>query len=140
MEITGRLIKILPETGGTSAAGREWKKGGFVIETDETYPKQIAFTAFGEDRIQMVNGLVMNNPVTVTFSIRSREYNERWYTDVECIRVVPFTAQAQPVAPAAQPSNFAGAAPAAPAAPADQPDFASMPNTMPADDNGDLPF
>lgn len=138
MDISGRLIKILPETGGTSAAGREWKKGGFVIETDETYPKQIAFTAFGEDRIQMVNSLVMNSQVTVTFSIRSREYNERWYTDVECIRVQPMVAS-QPAAAAPGQPVFAGQpAPAAPAAQA--PDFASMPNSMPADDNGDLPF
>ncbi|MCF0212238.1 MAG: DUF3127 domain-containing protein [Bacteroidales bacterium] len=133
MEISGRLIKILPEMRGETQRG-PWVRGGFVIETDETYPKQIAFTTFGEDRLLMVQGLVMNSPVTVTFSPRSREYNERWYTDLECIRVQAMVA-AQPGMPAGAPAAPAAAAPAAPAATP----FASAP-TMPADDNGDLPF
>lgn len=130
MDITGRLIKILPEVRGESQRG-PWVKGGFVIETDDTYPRQVAFTLFGEDRLAMVNALVMNAPVVVTFSPESREYNERWYTDLRCIRVVPFSgAAAAPAAPAAQAP--AAAAPAA--APA--PSFASAP----AESEDDLPF
>ncbi|MBO7489548.1 MAG: DUF3127 domain-containing protein [Bacteroidales bacterium] len=130
MDITGRLIKILPEVRGESQRG-PWVKGGFVIETEDTYPRQVAFTLFGEDRLAMVNALVMNTPVVVTFSPESREYNERWYTDLRCIRVVPFTGAAAP-APAA-PATTPAAAPAsvAPAAP-----FASAP----ADSEDDLPF
>jgi len=136
MDISGRLIKILPEQRGESARG-PWVRAGFVIETDETYPKQIAFTTFGEEKLQMVQGLVMNAPVTVTFSPRSREYNERWYTDLECIRVAAMTA-APAGAPAGAPAPNFAAQPTAPVAPAQPaaPSFA----TMPADDNGDLPF
>jgi hypothetical protein len=134
MDITGRLIKILPEQRGESQRG-PWVRGGFVIETDDTYPRQVAFTTFGEDRLAMVQSLVMNAQVVVTFSPESREFNERWYTDLRCIRVVPVgagqpvvnaavAAQAQPAAPAA--------APTAPAAPA----FASQP----AGSDDDLPF
>ena len=101
MDITGRLIKILPEVRGESQRG-PWVKGGFVIETEDTYPRQVAFTLFGEDRLAMVNALVMNAPVVVTFSPESREYNDRWYTDLRCIRVVPFAGgAAAPAAPAA---------------------------------------
>lgn len=134
MDITGKLIKILPNQEGDSARGH-WVRGGFVIETDEMYPKMVAFTLFGEDRLAMINGLAMNSPVTVTFSPESREYNERWYTDLRCIRVMPaVAAAAAPVA--GQPVAAAPvAAPAAPATP-----FASVPPTMPTDDNGDLPF
>ena len=85
MDISGRLIKILPEVRGESQRG-PWVRGGFVIETDDTYPRQIAFTLFGEDRIAMLNGLVMNAPVMVTFSPESREYQERWYTDLHSSR------------------------------------------------------
>lgn len=132
MDISGRLIKILPEQRGESARG-PWVRAGFVIETDETYPKQIAFTTFGEEKLQMVQSLVMNAPVTVTFSPRSREYNERWYTDLECIRVASMNA-----VPAGTPAANFAAQPVAPVAPAQPaaPSFASMP----ADDNGDLPF
>ncbi len=130
MDVTGKLIKILPETRGESQRG-PWVRGGFVIETEDTYPRQIAFTLFGEDRLAMLNSLVMNAPVIVTFSPESREYQERWYTDLRCIRVVPLagtapSAGAAPVAPQAP-----AAAPAQPAAP-----FASQP----ADSDDDLPF
>lgn len=132
MDITGKLIKILPEVRGESQRG-PWVKGGFVIETEDTYPRQVAFTLFGEDRLAMVNALVMNTPVVVTFSPESREYNERWYTDLRCIRVVPFTGSATPAstAPAMAQAPAPAAAPAAPAAP-----FASAP----ADSEDDLPF
>ena len=133
MDISGRLIKILPEVRGESQRG-PWVRGGFVIETDDTYPRQIAFTLFGEDRIAMLNGLVMNAPVMVTFSPESREYQDRWYTDLRCISVYP--AQG---APAAAPMAGAPAPAAAPAAPA--PNFAQAPtSTMPGDSNDDLPF
>lgn len=135
MDITGRLIKILPEMRGESQRG-PWVRGGFVIETEDTYPRQVAFTLFGEDRLAMLQSLVMNAPVVVTFSPESREYQERWYTDLRCIRVVPFAgtapAAAQPAAPAAAPvAKPAAAQPAA----APQP-FASQP----ADGDDDLPF
>ncbi len=135
MDITGRLIKILPEMRGESQRG-PWVRGGFVIETEDTYPRQVAFTLFGEDRLAMLQSLVMNAPVVVTFSPESREYQERWYTDLRCIRVVPFagaaSAAAQPAAPAAAPvAKPAAAQPAA----APQP-FASQP----ADGDDDLPF
>lgn len=70
MDITGRLIKILPEVRGESQRG-PWVRGGFVIETDDTYPRQIAFTLFGEDRLAMINGLVMNAPSSL-HSLRNR--------------------------------------------------------------------
>lgn len=132
MEITGRLIKILQEQRGESQRG-PWVRGGFVIETDDTYPRQVAFTLFGEDRIAMLSTLVMNAPVVVTFSPESREYNDRWYTDLRCVRVLPFTAApAQP-----QPQQAPAAAPAQP-----QPQQASAAPfaSQPAESDDDLPF
>ncbi|MBQ2509143.1 MAG: DUF3127 domain-containing protein [Bacteroidales bacterium] len=133
MEITGRLILILPTQSGESQRG-PWVRGGFVIETTDTFPRKVCFNMFGEDRLAMLNGLAMNSMVTVTFSPESREFNDRWYTDLRCISVYP--AQG---APAAAPMAGAPAPAAAPAAPA--PNFAQAPtSTMPGDSNDDLPF
>ncbi|MBR6331059.1 MAG: DUF3127 domain-containing protein [Bacteroidales bacterium] len=137
MDVTGRLIKILPEMRGESQRG-PWVRGGFVIETEDTYPRQMAFTLFGEERLAMLNSLVMNAPVVVTFSPESREYQDRWYTDLRCIRVVPFSGAAAAAPMGAAPTAAAPQAPqapqAAPAAP--QTPFASQP----ADGDDDLPF
>lgn len=157
MEISGKLIKILQEVRGESQRG-PWVRGGFVIETDGEYPRQVAFTTFGEDRLAMVNSIPMNSPVIVTFQPESREYQERWYTDLRCSRIQNYVpgqmppqsaGYAWPAAPAAAPMGAPmGApmaapmpqapapAPAAPAAaPAPQPGFAS-----PLKPEEDLPF
>ena len=140
MEITGRLIKILPENRGESARG-PWVRGGFVIETEGEYPRQVAFDCFGEERVAMINNTPMNSPVIVSFNPESREFNEKWYTNLRCSRI-------QNYVPGQMPSNSTGyawsgntAAAPAPQQPAPQPaPFASAPAAeMPKTDD-DLPF
>ena len=150
MEISGKLIKILQEVRGESQRG-PWVRGGFVIETDGEYPRQVAFTTFGEDRLAMVASIPLNSPVIVTFTPESREYQDRWYTDLRCSRIQNYIpGQMPPQAtgyawPAAAPQPPAAPAapvqPQAPAAPAAQPEppqptgFAS-----PLKPDEDLPF
>ena len=148
MEITGRLIKILPDVEGEGQRGH-WIKGGFVIETGDEYPRKAAFITFGEDRVAMVKNVPMGSMVQVTFTPESREFNDRWYTDLRCSRVQPFVPGQMPAAnvpPAAAGYTWAGqngapAQQAQPAAPAAQPEqsFAAAPQ-MPASSDDDLPF
>ncbi|MBO4587153.1 MAG: DUF3127 domain-containing protein [Bacteroidales bacterium] len=145
MEITGKLIQLLPDVSGESARG-PWVKGGFVIETEGDYPRKVAFITFGEERVAMAKNIPMNTLVQVTFNPESREFNERWYTDLRASRVQPFVPGQMPAAagyawqgaqPAAPAQPVAGAQPAA--APAAQPDnFAAAPQMASSDD--DLPF
>ena len=97
MDITGKLIRNLDEVRGEGARG-PWVKGGFVIETEGDFPRQVAFITFGEDRLAMVKCIPLNTLVTVTFSAESREYNNRWYTDLRCIRVQPAATAMPPAA------------------------------------------
>ena len=145
MEITGKLIQLLPEVSGESPRG-PWVRGGFVIETDGDYPRKVAFTAFGEERVAMAKNIPMGSPVQVTFTPESREFNEKWYTDLRASRIQPFVPGQMPPAPTGY--NWAGAAPAAtaPAAAPAQPaaptaDFASAPAPqMASNPDDDLPF
>lgn len=141
MEITGKLLQLLPEVQGESARG-PWVRGGFVIETGDDYPRKVAFTCFGEDRVAMVKNIPMNSLVQVTFTPESREFNERWYTDLRCSRIQPFVAGQMPPAAtgmswSATPGQSAAQPAAAPAQP--QTNFAQPP-AMPANENDDLPF
>lgn len=149
MEIIGKLIQILPEVQGESARG-PWVRGGFVIETGDDYPRKVAFTAFGEERVAMAKNLPMGSMVQVTFTPESREFNERWYTDLRCSRIQPFVPGQMPPAatgnynwnPAGVQQPVAGAQPAAaPQAAPQQPaqNFAQPP-AMPSNGEDDLPF
>jgi hypothetical protein len=83
---TGKVLQILPEIKGTSARG-EWKKQDFVIETaEEQFPKKICFTLFN-DKNGTFDKIKPNMEVEVSFSIESREYNEKWYSNINAFRV-----------------------------------------------------
>ena len=80
MEVTGKIIVVLPEMSGTSKAGNAWKKREYVLETQEQYPKKIHFDFFGERADQYP--LAVGDTVKLSFDIESREYNGRWFTSV----------------------------------------------------------
>ena len=93
MEITGKIIAVLPERGGTSKTGNEWKMQEYVLETHEQYPRKMCFNVFGADKIAQFN-IQAGDELTVSFDINAREYNGRWYNDIRAWRVERGTAPA----------------------------------------------
>ena len=86
MEIKGRLIKALPVQTGQGRNG-EWKKQGFVIELEGTYPRKVCFQAWG-DKVN-IGSLVEGTMLHVYFDAESREFNGKWYTDLTTWKVEP---------------------------------------------------
>ena len=127
MEIVGKIIHVLQPQSGTSAAGNAWKKQEYVLETEDAYPKKICFSFFG-DRVDQFP-LKINDRVRVSVDIESREYNGRWYTNINGWKSEPADAQAQPMQPAATMQQPVNAVPAPPV-----PDFTQ------STENDDLPF
>ena len=84
MELTGTIKQVLPEKSGRSSRGN-WRKQEYVIEIPGDYPKQVCFMVWGDkiDQLDIKEG----ENLTVHFDLESREYNERWYTDVKVWRV-----------------------------------------------------
>lgn len=97
MEITGKIIAVLPERGGVSKTGNEWKTQEYVLETHEQYPRKICFNVFGADKIAQFN-IQVGEEMTVSFDINAREYNGRWYNDIRAWKVERGVAPA-PAAP-----------------------------------------
>ena len=140
MEIVGKIIQVLPLQSGTSSrTGNSWQVQSYVLETQEQYPRKVCFEIFGEDKIKN-NPCNIDDLVTVSFDIESREFNGRWYTSIRAWRVQ------QGDQTAAQPAAQATPQPAAPAAaPAAAPQPAPVANTQvfdasADDESGDLPF
>ena len=86
MQITAKLIQILPLQSGVSRNG-EWKKQDIVVETTERFPKKICISIWG-DKVQP-SQLKTGNMFTIDFDVESREFNGRWYTDVKAWKIEP---------------------------------------------------
>jgi hypothetical protein len=85
MEITGKIVKVLPTQSGQGKNG-EWVKNFFVIEfLENQHPVQLCMEVFGADKWdKMKQNIVVNNQVNVRYSVSSHEYNGRWFTSCQC--------------------------------------------------------
>ncbi len=92
LEIEGRIFNILPEESGLNAAGNTWKKQVFVINTNEEFPRKIAFTVWNNN-VDALKSLKTGDKVKVYFRVESREYQGRWYTDATAWRIVKIVEQ-----------------------------------------------
>jgi len=81
LEISGKVFKVMAEQSGPSKNGTNWVKQDFVIETEEQYPKKVCFSAWG-DKSETVKKFRNGDRVKIAFNVESREYNEKWYTDL----------------------------------------------------------
>lgn len=101
MEIQGKIIVVLPERSGTSQRGNQWRSISYVLETQEQYPKKLAFDVTN-DKIDQLN-IQFGEILTVQFDINAREYNGRWFNSVNAWNVIRQTQQAP-----AQGGGFSG--------------------------------
>ena len=84
LEVSGKIIEILPVKSGQSANG-EWRKQEYILETETQYPKKICFMVWG-DKVDDFN-IQQGETLEVSVDLESREYNGRWYTDVKAWKV-----------------------------------------------------
>jgi hypothetical protein len=84
MQITAKLIQLLPLQTGMSKNG-QWRKQDVIVETDSQYPKKICVSIWG-DKINE-NQLQIGNSLAISYELESREYNNKWYTDVKAFRI-----------------------------------------------------
>ena len=89
LSIKGKITKKLEVESGTSKAGKEWKKQSFIIDTGSQYNPEICFQLFGEDKIQILENYKEGDKVDVSFNLSSREYNGRYFHNVDAWRIEP---------------------------------------------------
>ena len=92
MELQGKIIVVLPERSGVSQRGNQWRSISYVLETQEQYPKKLAFDVTN-DKIDQLN-IQLGEILTVQFDINAREYNGRWFNSVNAWNVIRQTQQA----------------------------------------------
>lgn len=119
MELTGKIIAVLPANSGVSArTGNPWMSQEYVIEVPGQFPRKCVFRVFGEDRIKQFN-IQSGEELTISFDIDAHEYNGRWFNSVSAYSVQRVAAGA-PIA-GAEPFAPQQSGAAAPFPPAQEP-------------------
>ncbi|MBR4267897.1 MAG: DUF3127 domain-containing protein [Bacteroidales bacterium] len=108
LEIEGKFVQAFELRSGTSANGNNWSSQDFLLEIPGQYVTNAVFNVFN-NRVpldQFHNG----DAIKVSFDIRGREYQGRWYNTLNAWKVDRIGASAPNVAaaPTSAPSQPAG--------------------------------
>ncbi len=109
----------------------EFYKREFVVTTAEQYPSDVKFSALKEKSDQL-GQIKEGDQVLVKFDVRGREYNDRYYVDLNAWRVEKMGAEA--------PAGGDGGQAQPEAATADIPAAPAFNPGTPAASDDDLPF
>ncbi len=101
MELQGKVILVMPIVSGTSKSGNAWQKQEFIIETTGQYPKKVCFQLFGD---KVNEGPSIGDEVKVSFDPESREWNSKWFTQLNAWKIEKQGAQLPSPAPAQAPA------------------------------------
>ena len=80
MDVTAKIVKKMQPVTGEGKNGK-WVKQEIIVETIEQYPRKICISFWG-DKCNELNNFALGDVVKIFINIESREFNERWYTDV----------------------------------------------------------
>jgi hypothetical protein len=85
MEITGKVFKILQLQTGEGKNGT-WKKQEFILEIPGQFSKKLCICLWGDNITQFP--LAEGEEITAMIDLESREFNNKWYTDVKAWKIV----------------------------------------------------
>jgi len=128
-ETTGLLHKVFEQ----QSKSETFQTREFVIKLDGNYPQFIKFQ-LTQDRCDLINNFKEGDTVKVSFDLRGREWNERYFTNLNAWRIDAVAAEAtpQPVEATGPPTGFD---------PIDAPKVTSSDGAkLTAEDFEDLPF
>ena len=108
LELECNLVRKLEPVSGTSARG-PWSKQEFIVQyQDGNFPNQVVLNVWGEDKVRDLGQYQPGDRIKASLTPSSREFNGRWYTDVNVymVRPVDAAAPAAAAAPSAQQPSF----------------------------------
>lgn len=97
MELKGKLEQKLALEKGTSKAGKEWIKQSIIINNGDTYNPQTAISFFGDDKVKMLENFKEGQDITIGVNISSKEFNGKWYNQIDGWKVNVSGSEAKPI-------------------------------------------
>lgn len=105
MEVIGKLVKKLEIEKGISKAQKEWQKQSIVIDTEAQFNPLICISFFGDEKIGLLKGLKQGDEIEVGINISSREFEGKYYTQVDGWKVNKTTETEAPKIDSAPPED-----------------------------------
>ena len=88
MQIEGQLKKVMNPESGTTKDGKTWKRQAFLIEyQDGKFTKQVSIQAKSDAVINTISSAKIGDNLLCEINVESREWNDRFYTDVTAWKV-----------------------------------------------------
>lgn len=127
-EVTGNLYKVFE----SQSKSETFQTREFVIKLDGNYPQFIKFQ-LTQDRCDLIDKFKEGNDIKVSFDLRGREWNEKFFTNLNAWRIeAAAETNATPVGNENKGETFSPIT-AEPAGTTNQ-------ESLSAEDFGDLPF
>ena len=87
-DLQGTIKALGERIEGTSRNGQPWQKCEVAVEVqDGQYSDTVALTAFGDRVDDVIGRLKEGDEVSVKFTISAREYNGRYYNDINIVSI-----------------------------------------------------
>lgn len=86
MKIIGKLNQILDTQSGETERGT-WYRSGMVLESLDGQQRLMAFTVQGKNNVEQLQQLAVGSTLQVEYVIESRQFNEKWYTDLRTFNI-----------------------------------------------------
>lgn len=82
LELTADIIEIMD----TMTFNKGFRKREFVVETGGKYPQKIIFQTV-QDKVDMLDSFGIGDTVKISFEVKGREYNGKYYNALEAWRI-----------------------------------------------------
>jgi hypothetical protein len=82
MKVTGTIKLINAE----QVISEKFRKREFVITTEDKYPQDILFQ-LTQNNTDLIDTIRVGEKVEVSYNLRGKEYNGRYYVSLECWQV-----------------------------------------------------
>ena len=88
LSIEGVLVQKNEIENIENKEGKKWIKQTFLIDVGSDYNSRICFQLFGEEKVKLIEAYTLGDQIEVFFNISSREYNKRYYHNIDAWRII----------------------------------------------------
>jgi hypothetical protein len=89
LELKGTVEHKLEVESGESKAGKAWIKQTLVINNGDQYNPNQAISFFGDTKVETLESVQVGQEVIVSVNLSSKEYNGKWYNQIDGWKVTP---------------------------------------------------